>query len=62
MLEFATPYLDMYRTNNFRFRKKPKVLHRQTCPKCNKSNVNLYYQKRTHEYVCNKCSVKVVEE
>lgn len=62
MLEFATPYLDMYKADGLRFRKKPKVLHRQTCPRCNKNNVNLYYQERMHEYVCNKCSIKIKEK
>ena len=40
MFNFGT--INMYRTKFVKLRKKPKVLHRETCPVCGKKLVNIY--------------------
>lgn len=56
MLDITTPYLDMYKTQHLRFRPKPTVLHRKTCPICDKKLVNVYYSSQLEQYVCKKCT------
>lgn len=55
MFDFETPYLDMYRTQLFKFKPKPTVLHRRTCPVCNRQLVNIYYSCKSDKYICKRC-------
>ena len=56
---FETPYLDMWIAENKTFfidlTKRPTVLHRQTCPICNRKLVNTYYSSQAKKYMCKKC-------
>ena len=55
MFCFETPYLDMYRTLRIKRTAKPNILHRQTCPNCKKTLVNLYYSNELNKHVCKQC-------
>lgn len=55
MFNFETPYLDMCRTERFRFSTKQTVLHRKTCLICDRKLVNLYYSNQLEKYICKKC-------
>ena len=56
---FETPYFDMWLAENKKFfrnlTKRPTVLHRQTCPICNRKLVNTYYSSQAEKYMCKKC-------
>ena len=60
MFDFETPYLDMYRTQRFNFKSKPIVLHRRTCPICDKKLVNVYYSNQLEKYICKNCMDKLL--
>ena len=62
MFDFETPYLDMYKMSNFKFRPKPTVLHTSTCFDCNRQLVNLYYSAQLDRYICKKCMDKFMNE
>ena len=55
MFNSGTPYLDMYRTQRFKFKSRPTVLHQKTCPECNRKRVNFYYSNQLVKYICKKC-------
>lgn len=55
MFDFETPYLDMYRTQRFKFKSKPTVLHQRACPICDRKLVNVYYSNQLEKYICKKC-------
>ena len=62
MFDFETPYLDMYRTQHFKFKSKPTVLHQKNCPVCDRKLVNVYYSNQLEKYICKKCMDKLLEE
>ena len=62
MFDFETPYLDMYRTQHFKFKSKPAVLHRKTCPICDRKLVNVYYSNQLGKYICKNCMDKLLGE
>lgn len=62
MSDFLTQYLDMYRTKYFKFKPKPTVLHRKTCPICDRKLVNVYYSNQLSKYICKKCTDKLLGE
>lgn len=62
MFDFETPYLDMYRTQHFKFKSKPTVLHHKTCPICDRKLVNVYYSNQIEKYICKNCMDKLLEE
>lgn len=55
MFDFETPYLDMYRTQSFKFKPQPMVLHRTTCPNCGRQLVNIYKVDSSEQYICKSC-------
>lgn len=62
MFDFETPYFDIYKTNRFKFKPKPIVIHHSTCPYCYRTLVNLYYSAQLDEYICKKCMDKLMDE
>lgn len=62
MFNFETPYLDMYRTQHFKFKPKPTVLHHKTCTDCGRTLVNIYYSAQLDRYICKKCMDKFLTE
>ena len=57
-----TPYLDMYRTQQFKSKSKPTVLHQKTCPICDRKLVNVYYSNQLEKYICKKCMDNLLQE
>ena len=61
MFDFQTPYLDMYRTQVVKFKNRPTILHRETCPLCERKLVNLYYSSQLEQYICKRCRDQLLE-
>ena len=61
-----SPYTRMFREDVKRIvkglRSKPTVLHRMTCPCCDRKLVNLYFSASQGRYICNECLDKVLNE
>lgn len=59
MIDFHTPYTDMLNEELKRILQRAsspsKVLHRATCPCCNKKLVNLYFSYLIDGYICKEC-------
>ena len=59
MLDFETPYWDMFIRDLHRasgYNSRRDVIHRATCPKCGKRLVNLYPSKEDKRiYICKDC-------
>lgn len=62
MFGFETPYLDMYKTQYLKFKPQPTVLHKKTCPICDRKFVNIYYSKQLGKYICKKCMDKLLKD
>lgn len=66
MFDFPTPYTDMFHQDMKRMIKKlkdkPTVLHRQTCPCCDRKLVNLYYSATLEKYICKECLDKYINQ
>ena len=61
MFDFETPYLDKHRTQCFKFKSKPTVLHQRSCSICDRKFVNVYYSNQLKKYICKKCMDKFFE-
>ena len=65
MIDFLTPYTDMFLADTkrklFKLKSKPTVLHRMTCPCCDKKLVNLYFSASQGKYICKECLDKDLE-
>ena len=59
---FEAPYTDMFRTMRIKRRPIPTVLHRKTCPDCNRTLVNLYLSNQLDRYICKQCMDKLSGE
>lgn len=61
-----SPYTDMFRQEMRQLvkglRSKPTVLHRMTCPCCDKKLVNLYFSASQDRYICKECLDKILSE
>lgn len=55
MFNFETPYLDMFKTMHLKRYPKPVKLNHQTCPICNKQDVNVYWVSQLEKYICKNC-------
>lgn len=62
MFDFGISYLDMYRTQPFKFGSKPTVLHQRTCSICDRKLVNVYYSNQLEKYICQKCMDELLGE
>lgn len=64
MIDFPSPYTDMFIADTKRkllkFKTKPTVLHRTTCPCCDRKLVNLYFSVSQDRYICKECLDKVL--
>lgn len=61
MIDFHTPYTDMFiaeMKKKFKPKPKPTVLHRMTCPCCDRKLVNLYFSAFQDKYICKECLEK----
>ena len=59
-LDYYSAYKRMFREDVKRILKsckpsKPTVLHRMTCPCCDKKLVNLYFSASQDRYICKEC-------
>lgn len=43
------------RNSRYKFKPKPMVLHRRTCPICGSKLVNIYYVTQLDKYICKSC-------
>lgn len=64
MIDFPTPYTDMFiaetKRKLLKASSKPTVLHRATCPCCDRKLVNLYFSASQDRYICKECLDKVL--
>ena len=65
MIDFPTPYTDMFladiKRKMFKLKSKPTVLHRKTCPCCDRKLVNLYFSASQDKYICKECLDKTLK-
>lgn len=54
ILDYVNQYMPVC-GRNFKYKPKPTVLHRKTCPICNRKLVNIYYSVQMDKYICKSC-------
>ena len=59
---FGLPIKEVYKIGSFKFKQRPTVIHRQTCPDCERTLVNIYYSAELEQYKCKKCMDKHLGE
>ena len=57
---FGIPIEEAYKIGSFKFKQRPTVIHRQTCPDCGRTLVNIYYSAELEQYKCKKCMDRFV--